>query len=62
MPRKPGYYKNYERAGINTNRFLAKTARKVVRRLGPAFKTCHRARKVKLDPGQAGVVVIVQAA
>jgi len=60
--RKPGYYKNYERAGINTNRFLAKVARRVVRRLGPPFKAHHRGRKLKLNPGQAGVVVIVQAA
>ncbi|RMF90337.1 MAG: hypothetical protein D6733_04150 [Methanobacteriota archaeon] len=60
--RKPGYYKNYERAGINTNRFLARVARRVVRRLGPPFKACHRGRKLKLSPGQAGVVVVVQAA
>ncbi|MFQ5800323.1 MAG: transposase [Candidatus Hydrothermarchaeales archaeon] len=62
MTRKAGYYKNYERAGINTNRFLARAARRVVRRLGPPFKAYKRGRKLSLEPEKAGVVVIVQAA
>ncbi len=62
MTRRAGYYKNYERAGINTNRFLAKTARKVVKRLGPPFKPELRGRPFKLEPEKAGVIIIVQAA
>jgi len=62
MPRKPATTETLEQANINIPIDFLPRRLKVVRRLGPPFKACHRARKLKLDPGRAGIVVIVQAA
>jgi hypothetical protein len=62
MPKRPGYYKEYEAAHINSHRFLARAAWKVVKKLGQPYREKKRGRPLKLDPGAAAVLVITLAA
>jgi hypothetical protein len=61
MPKTPSYYKEYEASHINSNRFLAKAARHVIKRLGPPFSKSKRGRPLKLEPEMAAILIITQA-
>ncbi len=62
MAKRPSYYKIYESAHINNLWFIAKAAWQIVKKLGAPYRRKRRGRPPKLEPMQAAVLLIVQAA
>jgi hypothetical protein len=50
MPKRLGYYREYEAAHINSHRFLAKAAEEVVERLGQPYRQKKRGKTTEAGP------------